>query len=268
MPLRFLYIIGLGCLVLASTARADDSFRFLKVHDQIYTNVTVTTVTPTDIYFTHAHGLASAKLKDLDPDFQKYFHFDAARSARVEQADIQATVDFQTKVAQQKPATTPQPTNNPSQPSLFANGPDFVDDDLHARSIRGQSAPQLEVDKWLTAQPPDTTGKFVLVDLWATWSEPCQRSTGVLNGFQREFSDRLVIVGVSDESEYAVRRMTSPVIEYTVAIDREARMKHVLEVTAIPYCILIDPTGVVRFEGNPTTLDAGKLRHFLDKYAQ
>ena len=44
--------------------------------------------------------------------------------------------------------------------------------------------------------------------------------------------------------------------------------KHELEVTALPYCILVDPNGVVRFEGNPTSLNADKLRHFLAKYSQ
>lgn len=268
MLFRPLKALGLCYLILASTARADDSFRFLRVKDQIYTNVTVTTVTPTDIYFAHAQGLASAKLKDLDPDLQKHFHFDRARSARIERADIQATADYRAKLAQEKPASAPKSADNFHQPAVYANGPDFVDDNLHARSIRGQSAPPLEVEKWLSDQPPDTSGKFVLIDFWATWCGPCRRSIAVLNTFQRDLGDRLVVIGVSNESEYAIRRMTSPVIEYAVASDMQARMKRALEVTAIPHCILIDPTGIVRFEGNPMTLDEGKLRHFFDKYSQ
>lgn len=268
MPFKPLKIIGFCSLILVLTARADDSFRLLKVKDQIYTNVTVTTVTPTDIYFTHAHGLASAKLKDLDPDFQKYFHFDPAKSERVEQADIQATVDFQAKLAREKPASKPKPAADFHQPSVYGNGPDFVDTDLHARSILGKSAPALDVEKWLTPQPPDTTGKFVLIDLWATWCEPCRQSIPALNQFQADFSDRLVIIGVTEEAELDVRQMRSPVIGYPVAVDMQGRLKHELEVTAIPYCILVDPNGIVRFEGNPLGLDEGKLRHFLAKYAQ
>lgn len=263
-------------LVLASTAWADESFPFLKAKDQVYTNVIVTTVTPTDIYFTHAHGLASAKLKDLNPEMRKHFHFDAAASARIEQANIQATADFQAKLAQQKPESTPTPRPSP-RPFFFAdrnsvqggnaNSPDFFAPRLDARSIRGHAAPALAVEKWLTDQPA-TDGKFVLIDLWATWCGPCRRSISQLNAFQSEFGDRLVVIGVSDESEEAVRQMKSPIINYAVAIDTEHRMKRELEVTAIPHCILIDPTGIVRYEGNPAYLSADSIRHFLDKYSQ
>src|SRR5579871_3728780 len=138
MPLRALKIIGFWCLTLALTARADDSFHLLKVKDQVYTNVTVTTVTPTDIYFTYAQGLASAKLKDLNPELQKHFHFDPAKSARIERADIQATADFRAKLALQKSVSVPK---TPAKTEA-ADPPDFVEPRIYARSVRGQSAPQ------------------------------------------------------------------------------------------------------------------------------
>jgi thiol-disulfide isomerase/thioredoxin len=248
-------------MALASSAWADESFRLLKAKDQVYTNVTVTTVTATDIYFTHAQGLASAKLKDLEPELQKHFHFDPARSSRFDQANIQATADFRAKLARQKPASTPKP----AAAAEISDVGDYVVPRLYARSIRGQQAPQFEVEKWLTEQPA-TDGKFVLIDFWATWCPPCRRAIPALNGFQKEFADRLTVIGVSDESEEEVRRMTSPAIEYSEAIDTRGRMKSGLEITGIPHCILIDPSGIVRFEGNPLYLDEAILKHFLDKY--
>lgn len=259
-------------MVLASTALADESIHLLKVKDQVYTNATVTTVTATDIYFTYAQGLASAKLRDLDPELQKHFHFNAAKSAQIEQANIQATVDFQAKLAQQKPARTFKPPTGLTDSMIVhsgnaGGGPDFVAPRLDARSIVGHSAPSLDVEKWLTGQP-DTSGKFVLIDVWATWCGPCRRTIPTLNAFQTEFSDRLVVIGVSDEPEDIVRQMKAPTIDYSVAIDTQGRLKRELEVTGIPHCILIDPTGVVRYEGNPGYLSADIIRHFLDKYSQ
>jgi thiol-disulfide isomerase/thioredoxin len=121
---------------------------------------------------------------------------------------------------------------------------------LWAKSILGQQAPALVVERWLTPKP-DTTGKFVIIDFWATWCGPCREAIADLNKFHDEFGDKLVIIGISDEPESAVRAMKDPKINYSVAIDTRARMKNDLKVTGIPHVIVIDPQGVVRWEGFP-----------------
>ena len=52
------------------------------------------------------------------------------------------------------------------------------------------------VEKWLT-DAPDLNGKFVLVDMWATWCGPCRRSIPHLNELYAKFKDRLVVIGLS-----------------------------------------------------------------------
>ena len=258
-------IIGLLLVTaLSLTARADEFFSSLKVKGDVYTNVTVTTVTATDIYFTHALGLASAKLKDLDPELQKHFHFNASKSAEVENAQARATAEFREKLALQK--AQPRPTTPPAITAAADTEDDFVAPQVKARSVRGESAPEFVVEKWITAEP-DTTRKFILIDFWATWCGPCRETIPELNGFQKKFADRLAIIGISRETEDAVRRMTTPEIEYSVAIDTQGRMAQSIELKAIPHCLLISPDGIVRFEGNPSYLNEKRLKHFLDKYS-
>jgi thiol-disulfide isomerase/thioredoxin len=126
---------------------------------------------------------------------------------------------------------------------------------LWAKSLLGQPAPKLEVEKWLTAEP-DTKGKFVLIDFWATWCPPCRKAIPELNAFHKKFGDQLVVIGVSDETEAAVRKLAEPKIDYFVAIDTQGRTKKKVEVTGIPHVLIIDPQGIVRWEGFP----------FLDGY--
>jgi thiol-disulfide isomerase/thioredoxin len=79
-------------------ARADEKLPVLKAGSEVYSNVTVTTVTATDIYFTYANGMGNAKLKSLSPDLQKHFHYNPAKAGEVEQKQAAANAQFHNQV--------------------------------------------------------------------------------------------------------------------------------------------------------------------------
>jgi hypothetical protein len=62
--------------------------------------------------------------------------------------------------------------------------------------------------------------------------------------------------------------MTDPAIEYSVAIDTEGRTSKAIQVQGIPHAMLIDPKGIVRFEGLPQYLNEQNLAALLDRYGQ
>src|SRR5882762_2076406 len=83
------------------------------------------------------------------------------------------------------------------------------DKKLWAKSVLGKQAPDFVVEKWLTAEP-DRAGKFVMIDFWATWCGPCRKAIPELNAFQKKFAGKLVVIGVSDETEEKVRAFKGP----------------------------------------------------------
>jgi cytochrome c biogenesis protein CcmG, thiol:disulfide interchange protein DsbE len=239
--------IVLVLLAAITVVRADENLPVLNAGSDVYSNVTVTTVTATDIYFTYAGGMANVKLKNLNPELQKHFHFNSTKAGEVEQKQAQANGEYHRLVISQPAQRPPDESREQSVDTTQTTG---AGKKLWAKSFLNQKAPDLIVEKWLTPEP-DRRGKFTLIDFWATWCPPCRAAIPELNGYHEKFGDKLVVIGISDETEEAVRKLVNPQIEYSIAIDTQARTKNVVGVTGIPHVLIIDPQGIVRWEGFP-----------------
>lgn len=256
-------------MITVATVVAADRFPLLQAGDETFTNVTVTSVTPTDLYFSHAGGMGNVKLRDLDAEVQKHFKYNPTNAANIARAQAEATKQFYiAKAAEKPPVVAPEPEEVVAEPppvTTTNRPPGLRLETVKAKRFLGTQAPPLVIEKWLSA-PPATPGKFVLVNFWATWSD--RPLISKLNDLQEKFNDRLAIISLSDESESAVKLMTAPPVKHSLAIDTKARMKKTVEVTVIPHAILMDTQGIVRFEGDPQNLSEEDLAQLLATYAE
>jgi len=239
------FVIALNLALMTSIVRADEKLTVLKVGNESFSNVTVLEVTATDIYFTSDRGMANAKLKDLNPELQKHFHYDATKAATVAQEQKTANAQYHQELMH-----APQPPPASAADTQIYRAEPQPEKKLWANSFLSQRAPPLMVEKWLTPEP-DCRGKCVLIDFWATWCPPCRRAIPELNAYQKEFGDKLVVIGITDQTEEEVRSMVEPKIEYSIAIDTQERTKKAVGVTGIPHVLILDPRGIVRWEGYP-----------------
>ena len=151
----------------------------------------------------------------------------------------------------------------------YGNVDKKVEKRIWAKSFLNQKAPEFVVEKWLTDEP-DMKDKFLLIDFWGTGCAPCRKAIPDLNEFSKKFKDNLVVIGISGQKEEQVRAMKEPVIEYYSAIDTKKVMSKELEITGIPHVILVDPKGIVRWEGFPLwkedTLKAETIERIIERY--
>jgi hypothetical protein len=109
--MRITVVVVLGMLLSVLTGLAEEQLPVLKVGSEVYSNVTVTSVTATDIYFSHDKGMGNAKLKNLDPAMQQHFHYDAAKASAKEKEQRVASAQYSTPGA-----SVAGPPPDPSNP--------------------------------------------------------------------------------------------------------------------------------------------------------
>jgi thiol-disulfide isomerase/thioredoxin len=241
-------VILLNLLAMASIAVADDTMPALVAGTNTYKNVAVFKVSATDIYFTCDKGIANVKLKDLDPALQKHFNFNPTNVAAIEQKQKADNAEYHLQLLKQ-PAPVVSPHVELAPPPGGQVEPE-TGKMIWAKPLLNQNAPPLFVEKWLTPEP-DGRGKFVLIDFWQAGSPPSSAVVPLLNAIQRDFANDLAVISITRQPEDTVKQTNDVKIEHYLAVDTQARMEKTLELTAAPHVIIIDPQGVVRWEGYP-----------------
>jgi cytochrome c biogenesis protein CcmG/thiol:disulfide interchange protein DsbE len=260
---RFLVLGGLllACAMPAAQVKLDS----LRAGSRTYRNVTVLGVNATDIYFTHEGGITSVRLKYLEAKLQKRFHYDPEAAAEAERQQATDDALYMESVASNMVAQAQQAAL--AAQKAAATSEDSLADPVSEKSLIGKPAPAIKGGKWL-GEKPALEGKIVLVAFWAPWSIPCRKYIPELNALQKKFAGKLAVVGVTSESEAEIADLTEPKIEFASVIDPKAKFGATVGVMSIPYVLLIDSKGIVRYQGHPTAITEKVLENILAKTAE
>ena len=134
-----------------------------------------------------------------------------------------------------------------------------------------QPAPEMSLtdSEGKTAALADFKGKLVLINLWATWCQPCLKEMPSLAGLPKALGDGFVLLAVSEDRGGG--KVVAPFIEklsldkLKVYLDPESKIGHAFNARGLPTSVVIGPQGDVlgRVEGaadwdQPKMLDALK----------
>ena len=121
----------------------------------------------------------------------------------------------------------------------------------------------------------DFKGKLVLVNLWATWCQPCVKEMPSLAALPQTLGDGLILLAVSED--HAGGKVVQPFLEklgldklpnkLDVYLDPDSKVGHAFNVRGLPTSIVIGPTGDVlgRVEG-AAEWDSAKLLDQIKKF--
>lgn len=113
----------------------------------------------------------------------------------------------------------------------------------------------------------DFAGEATVVNLWATWCQPCLKEMPSLDRLQAAMAGKLRVVAISEDRGGAklVNPFTAALkLKLSYYLDPDASVGHAFEVRGLPTSIVLDREGRVvgKVEG-PAEWDSAKMKNIL-----
>ncbi len=125
---------------------------------------------------------------------------------------------------------------------------DFKDFITNTLTLSWQQAPDFALAGYKGGQYKlsDLRGKWVLIDFWGTWCQPCRRELPEINKFakrvQNSAEEAFVSIACSDTPEKVDRLMTAEKYSFPVAMS-DRTVEHTFKVRGYPSKYIISPDG-------------------------
>jgi cytochrome c biogenesis protein CcmG/thiol:disulfide interchange protein DsbE len=141
--------------------------------------------------------------------------------------------------------------------------------DSPSSGLVGKPAPDFTIqDSDHTVSLHQFRGKIVVLNLWGSWCEPCIEETPSLNRLQSRMADKIVLLGVSMDTNDAAYHafLTRYNVNFLTVRDVKQQAVNLYTPTGPPETYVIDRSGIIRrkFIG-PQLWDGPELLDYFNK---
>jgi len=146
----------------------------------------------------------------------------------------------------------------------------FILQNVHTQPKIGQVAPSLSGIRFLDRQP-ELAGRYIVVDFWATWCNPCVKAFPHLNNLAKKYQNKIIFLALSDEKESTVSDFlqktslmdSSSFKSINFGLDTRSEISINFGIMFIPTYFLISPDNIILATGNSAELSEKYLDSVL-----
>jgi len=90
-------------------------------------------------------------------------------------------------------------------------------------------------------------GRAEVINVWASWCEPCRREASLLETAYRDAGDRVLFLGINsrDERGTALRFLRSTAVSYPQVFDAQGTVARRLGIPGVPYTVVVEASGEI-----------------------
>lgn len=126
---------------------------------------------------------------------------------------------------------------------------------VFAQVAYGTEAPEIRAETWVNSEGESLSqnaGVYTVIHFWATWCPPCRQIMPVIVELQAQYSDTIRFVGLTEETigaSEALQYVQEVGISHPIGLG--SRSMATFGIRSIPHAFVIDPNGVVVWQGHP-----------------